>query len=162
MVFFFTTNLVFTSHISLNDIKWFTGVNWFMLKKGVDGRCNSLVPMLEMKGQGDHHLQKSGKIKICQLNHTLASFTQSTRRGTVWRTYQESTMSAKPALLDLSFLSLENIALGYRVWKPIKLKSDHCIYSAMHVHAHTHTCVISLRWNSTLNFVIKKKVIWSH
>ena len=40
---FFTTNLVFTSHISLNDKKWFTGVNWFMLRKELveDGRVSS-------------------------------------------------------------------------------------------------------------------------
>ena len=97
--------------------------------------------MLEIKGQGDHHLhhwQKSGKIKICQLNHTLASFTHAPRRGTVW-TYEGSTMSAKPALPDLSFLSLENTVLGYQVWKPNKFKNDHCIYSAMHAHGHTHT-----------------------
>lgn len=48
-------------------------------------------------------------------------------------------MSAKPALPDLSFLSLENTVLGYQVWKPNKLKNDHCIYSAMHTHGHTHT-----------------------
>lgn len=94
--------------------------------------------MLEIKRQGDHHLQESGKIKICQLNHILASFTHSPRRGTVRRTYQESTMSAKPALPDLGFLSLENRVPGYRVWSPLNSKMI-TAFTQLHGHVHTHT-----------------------
>lgn len=52
----------------------------------IGGRHNSLVPMLEIKVQRDHHLheiRKVGEIRIGQLTHNLAPFTHSWSRGTV-------------------------------------------------------------------------------
>lgn len=69
--------------------------------KGVGGRQKSLVPMLEIKIQSDHHLheiRKGREIKICQLNHHLTSFTH--QAGTQCKEHIKSKLSAKLAVLD--------------------------------------------------------------
>lgn len=51
--------------------------------------------------------------KYVPVESHLASFIHSPRKGTVWGTYQESEVSAKPTLLDLSSLSLKTIVLDH-------------------------------------------------